>query len=98
MTLNSLRQIAPSRFSFTTEVWEHDGPGAWLFVGLPGADADDIEEMLGKRASGSGSVRAEVTIGTTRWLTSLFPDSKRGTYVLPLKRAVRVAERLTLAR
>ncbi len=56
---------------------------------------DDIEEMLGNRASGFGSVCVEVTIGTTRWLTSFFPDSERATYVLPLTRAVRVAERLT---
>ena len=87
--------MAPSRFSFTAVVWEHDGPATWHFVSLPEAEADDIEEMFGHRAGGFGSVRVEVTIGTTRWLTSLFPDSKRGTYVLPLKKAVRVAEGLS---
>jgi hypothetical protein len=30
----------------------------------------------------------------TRWRTSIFPDKKRGTYVLPVKKPVRVAERL----
>ena len=38
----------------------------------------------------------EVTIGTTRWSTSVFPDRKRGTYVLPLKKQVRIAERLVV--
>jgi hypothetical protein len=37
----------------------------------------------------------DVTVGSTRWSTSIFPDSKRGTYVLPLKKAVRVAEGLS---
>ncbi|MEX2626102.1 MAG: DUF1905 domain-containing protein [Ilumatobacteraceae bacterium] len=41
-----------------------------------------------------GSVRVEASVGETTWRTSLFPDSKRATYVLPMKRAVRVAESL----
>ena len=39
-------------------------------------------------------MRVDVTIGATRWSTSLFPDGKRATYVLPVKKAVRVAEGL----
>ena len=90
--------MASHRFSFTAEVWEHDGSGSWHFASLPEADADDIDEMFGHRAGGFGSVRVEVTIGRTTWLTSLFPDRKRGTYVLPLKKPVRVAEGLTAGR
>jgi hypothetical protein len=86
--------MALPRFSFTAEVWEHDGSASWHFVSLPDDDADQIEAMFGHRAGGFGAVRVEVTIGATRWLTSLFPDSKRRTYVLPLKKSVRVAEGL----
>ena len=86
--------MAPSRFSFDAEVWEHEGQGSWHFVSLPEAEADDIEELFGAAARGFGSLRVEVTIGATRWTTSIFPDSKRRTYVLPLKKAVRVAEGL----
>lgn len=82
------------RFSFTAEVWEHEGSGAWHFVSLSEADADDIDEMFGHRAGGFGAVRVEVKIGRTTWLTSIFPDRKRGTYVLPLKKPVRLAEGL----
>jgi len=39
-------------------------------------------------------VRVEVTIGATTWRTSLFPDSKRQTYVLPVKKDVRRREGL----
>jgi len=41
-----------------------------------------------------GSVRVAVTIGTTSWRTSIFPDSKTGTYLLPVKKEVRDAEKL----
>jgi hypothetical protein len=83
-----------SEFSFTAEVWEYDGPTAWFFVSLPEPEADDIEEMFGHRAKGFGSLKVEVTIGATRWSTSIFPDNKRGTYMLPVKKAVRAAENL----
>jgi hypothetical protein len=86
--------MAPSRFSFVAEVWEHEAPAAWHFVSLPEAIADEIEATYGDQARGFGSFRVEVTIGKTRWSTSIFPDRKRGTYVLPLKKQVRDAERL----
>lgn len=80
--------------TFTAEVWEHDGSGAWHFVSLPEELADDIDERFGHRAKGFGSLRVEVTVGATTWNTSIFPDSKRATYVLPVKKAVRTAEAL----
>lgn len=87
--------MTSGRYSFTAQLWEHDGHGAWYFLTLPETVADDIDEVVGDGAKGFGSVRVEVTIGTTCWLTSVFPDTKRGTYVLPVKKAVRVAEHLT---
>lgn len=81
-------------YSFRAEVWEHDGPGSWHFLSLPEEEADAIEAEFGHRAGGFGSVKVEVTIGATTWSTSLFPDSKRGTYVLPVKKPVRLAEDL----
>ena len=81
-------------FSFVAEVWEHEGTAAWFFISLPESEADAIEGQFAAAAGGFGSIRVEVTIGATCWKTSLFPDTKRGTYVLPVKKAVRVAERL----
>lgn len=81
-------------FTFEAELWEHDGSGAWHFISLPVVVADEIEDRYGSEAAGFGSLRVEVTIGSTSWATSLFPDSKRGTYLLPVKKAVRRAESL----
>ena len=86
--------MAALRFSFEAEVWEHLGSASWHFVSLPRAAAEDIKERCGHNGRGFGSVRVDVTIGATRWLTSVFPDSKRATYVLPVKKSVRVAEGL----
>jgi hypothetical protein len=46
----------------------------------------------GKRR-GFGSVRVTVALGATRWQTSLFPN-KDGSWFLPIKKPVRVAEGL----
>jgi Domain of unknown function (DUF1905) len=34
------------------------------------------------------------TVGETRWATSVFPDTKRKAYLLPIKRPIRIAENL----
>jgi Domain of unknown function (DUF1905) len=86
--------MAPPRYSFVAELWEHDGAAAWHFVSLPEAEADEIEAMYRHEQGGFGSVRVDAMIGATRWSTSIFPDRKRGTYLLPVKKAVRLAERL----
>ena len=41
-----------------------------------------------------GSVRVTARIGKSRWQTSLFPDSKAGAYLLPVKKSVREAENM----
>jgi hypothetical protein len=81
-------------YSFTAEVWEWTSRTSWFFVNVPEDQADDIEERYRRRAAGFGSVRVEVTIGSTTWRTSIFPSKENATYVLPLKKAVRVAEGL----
>ena len=72
----------------------HDGDNPWYFVTLPFDQADQIDEITANVQRGFGSVRVEVTIGSSVWRTSLFPDKKRGSYVLPIKKAVRLGEAL----
>ncbi|MGV9662066.1 DUF1905 domain-containing protein [Nocardia niigatensis] len=87
--------MAISTYSFTAELWEWEAQASWHFVSLPESVADEIEERFGHTASGFGSVKVKVAVGSSRWSTSIFPDGKRGTYVLPMKKAVRVAEGLS---
>jgi len=81
-------------YAFEAAVWEWSSKTSWFFVSLPEDEADEIEERFGRRAAGFGSIRVEVTIGSSTWRTSLFPSNEQKTYVLPLKKAVRTAEGL----
>lgn len=81
-------------YSFDGELWEWDGKAAWHFVSLPDEVSDEIEAKHGATAGGFGSVRVAVTIGDTSWSTSIFPDKKRATYLLPIKKLVRDRENL----
>ena len=79
------------RFRFSAPLWEWGAQGGWFFVTLPEEASDDIREVP-RMPRGFGSVRVRVTVGGTTWSTSVFPDSTQGSYVLPVKKAVRTAE------
>jgi Domain of unknown function (DUF1905) len=83
---------------FTALCWLYTGKGAWYFVTLPAESAAEItyfsKALNGGKRTGWGSVRVTVQVGKTVWQTSLFPDSKNKSYVLPIKAAVRKAENI----
>jgi hypothetical protein len=81
---------------FDAELWLWDArrTDSWTFVGLPTDTSEEIRELAAGPRRGFGSLRVRVTVGGSTWTTSVFPDSARGTYVLPIKRAVRTAEAL----
>lgn len=81
-------------YDFKAELWLHEGQAAWYFITVPEDVSDEIEARAGVRR-GFGSVRVRVTAGTTTWSTSVFPDRKRGAYLLPVKQAVRRSEDLS---
>lgn len=81
-------------FDATLWLWEARKADSWTFVSLPTDVADEVLDVAGPAERGFGSLRVEVRLGTTVWRTSIFPDSKARTYVLPIKKAVRKAERV----
>jgi uncharacterized protein DUF1905 len=82
-------------FEFRAELQEWSGNMAMALVTLPVDLADDIRDMELPRR-GFGSVRVRVRAGGSEWRTSVFPDKASGSYVLPVKRAVRYAEGLDI--
>ena len=86
--------------TFTAELWrwtarkESADTGAWCFVTLPADLADDVRERAGE-PRGFGSVRVRARVGGTEWDTSVFPDAASGSFVLPVKKAVRTAAGVT---
>jgi len=81
---------------FDAELWTWDARRAdsWVFVSLPVEASEEIRDLAAEPRRGFGSIRVRVTVGVTTWTTSIFPDSGRGSYVLPIKRAVREVEAL----
>lgn len=85
----------PDSIAFEGEVWLWESPKAsWHFVSVPKEQSEQIKFFSPQVGKGFGSVPVKVTIGATSWRTSVFPDSKSGCYILPLKKAVRTAEKI----
>ena len=82
-------------FDATVWVWDARKTDVWTFVSLPAEESAEIREFAAGVPRGFGSVKVTATIGSTTWRTSIFP-SQGGVYVLPLKKAVRTAEGLTI--
>ena len=86
--------MTSTRYRFTASLWLWKDDSSWWFITLPNDVSDDIEERHGSSAGGFGSIKVEVTVGSTTWRTSLFPSMEQRAYVLPMKKAVREAETL----
>ncbi|MBI1351306.1 MAG: DUF1905 domain-containing protein [Actinomycetales bacterium] len=78
---------------FTAPLWRWHGDGAWFFLTVPEDLSDELEDAHGGHR-GFGSIRVEVTVGTTTWRTSVFPSSQQGAFILPVKKQVRQREGL----
>jgi Domain of unknown function (DUF1905) len=84
--------------TFEGELWLYPGKAAWHFVTLPQAVGQQVKFFQGHgqvlNRHGFGSMRVIATIGKTAWSTSIFPDGKSGSYLLPVKADVRQKEKL----
>lgn len=77
---------------FSGEIWYWRGPAPYFFVSVPEEECDVLQAESSAVSYGWGMIPVRVRVGGTVWNTSLWP--KDGGYVVPIKSAVRVAERL----
>ncbi len=83
------------KYKIQAKVWLYPGEnGNWHFLTVPKKESADITKQFGAFKKGWGSLPVEVTIGKTIWNTSIFPDRKSGTYLLPVKAIIRRKEGL----
>jgi hypothetical protein len=75
-----------------SKLWLYQGPGGWHFITLPAAAARQIKSFQHGERKGWGAVQVHATIGETTWKTSIFPDRKSKSYLLPVKADVRKRE------
>jgi hypothetical protein len=81
-------------FEFKSDIFIYPGEAGWHFLTVPTETASVISERFSDLKKGFGSLKVNVTIGNSTWPTSIFPDRKSGTYLLPLKASIRKAEGL----
>ena len=82
------------KIKFKARLWRWAGDkAAWHFVSVPKDLSAKISKGI-KVKRGWGSVRVRARIGDSTFDTSVFPDKKSGTYLLPVKASVRRTEAL----
>lgn len=76
-------------YHFSATVWLYPGKAAWHFVTLPTEIADNITFYFSHVKRGWGSLPVSLTARDVTWQTSIFPDKKTQSYLLPLKAKIR---------
>ena len=80
--------------TFDAELWLYPtAKAAWCFATLP-RDVGEQFKFFHPHTGGFGSIKVTAKIGDTEWTTSIFPDSRSGSYLLPVKAEVRKKERV----
>jgi hypothetical protein len=80
------------KYDFLESVWQHTAPGGWYFISLPESISHEIREALRSEEEGWGRLKATAEIGKNRWETAIWFDTKKNTYLLPLKAVIRKSE------
>ena len=73
--------------SFTSELIYWRGPSPFHFFRVPEKEAAAITKIASGVTYGWGVIPADITIGDEVFYTALFP--KDGSYLVPLKKAIR---------
>ena len=84
--------MSSKSYKLTSKVLLYPGMAGWHFLIVPKKESGTIKEKYGRLAKGWGSLPVSVTIGKTIWKSSIFPDRRASSYLLPLKAKVRKAE------
>lgn len=81
-------------FELTGTLIEWRGPAPFYYIAIPEEVCIEIKAAAKLLSYGWGVIPVTSTIGQTTFTTSLFP--KEGGYLLPVKNAVRLPEKLEL--
>jgi hypothetical protein len=92
---NGLQPVVLDQMEFTGELWLSPGPGGWTFITLPKDCADQIRFYTGTRKGRAwGMIKVRARIGSSEWSTTIWPDKASGSFLLPVKAAVRKRENI----
>lgn len=86
--------VASMEMEFAGELWYWRGPSPYHFITVPEEVCVGLRAVSAVVTYGWGMIPVKGRIGGSAFTTSLFP--KDGGYVVPIKDAVRRAEKLAL--
>lgn len=86
--------LACVQLEFSGELWYWRGPAPFHFVTVPDEESAALEAASAVVSYGWGMIPVRARIGETTWKTSLYPLDE--CYVVPVKDAIRKAERVEL--
>ncbi len=87
-------QPVTTSYSFRAGLWQYPDQAGWHFITLPVDVSEEIREETAAFRKGFGSVKVTAKVAGQSWQTSIFPDSRSGSYLLPVKKAIRTAARI----
>jgi hypothetical protein len=91
-----VKKFSKSTYTLKGKLWIYPGDvGNWYFLTIPKNESTQITETFKTVKRGWGSLPVEAAIKKSSWNTSIFPDSKSGTYILPIKALIRKKEDLS---
>ncbi|MCC6817128.1 MAG: DUF1905 domain-containing protein [Saprospiraceae bacterium] len=84
------------QFSFSAKVWQYSGKGRWYFVTLPTNLSATIRKEFKSEEKGWGRLTCTVTIESSEWKSSIWYDSKKSAYLLPIRSEIRLKENIQI--
>lgn len=94
LVTKSERMIPKIPFHFEGEIWQHQGPGGWFFVSLPPELSQEIRSLFKSNEEGWGRLPVLAKTGDYEWKTAIWFDSKKNTYLLPIKAEIRIKNKI----
>ena len=82
------------QLEFSNNMIEWRGPAPFYYVPIPPEESAQIKETARQTSYGWGVIPVRCVIGRAEFTTSLFP--RDGVYLVPVKNAVRLPEKLQL--
>lgn len=82
------------KYEFSAKLWRHNSPGGWYFVSLPKTVSKEIRSYLKWQEEGWGRMKAHAEIQELSWETAIWFDTKKDTYILPVKAEIRKKKHL----
>lgn len=77
------------KYTFSCKIWKHNATGGWYFASLPKRISHEIRANLKWQEEGWGRMKVTAECNEIIWETAIWFDTKKQSYLLPIKAEVR---------